>query len=662
MPSLSSCNQVHKALQPFVIALFLAVIFIFTLSPLRGYDFWFYLCVGREIARTHSIPHHTTYLGTEAYLGKIYYTVPEWLSGIIFYQIYLFSGLTGLAITKAIIFTGFAWLLIFASCRSQAPLWLTLPWVGLSMYILKSRFLLRTNLFTDLGLVLLLLLLTANPYAPMRLLCQTTTLFLIWTNLHQGVIIGPIFLLLWLGGLVLSYLQQRTKIIRTYLSTVTLILLTAIPTIFIKPGGLKFIDYLQEGLLNDPLNQVAEWLPIPFNALFGALGIYLIIALLCLPSLPKDHLLYSKLLCMLAFIGLAFHHQRSLGEMVAVCTPFTATAFKPLHERLKTRYKKYLTQEPLLTCYVIIAIVSWGAYLALQPKRFDLKIEANRYPIDCVQYLYRHHIPGQIFNSYEFGSFLAWKNIPPFIHGQTTVYPEQLLKDYLDILNDSPRRDQLLKKYNIRSCLLHYPEPIDAHKNFIRYLKRSNRWHLVWFDDTALLFCKDPIPTPELSHLNPITATPIPDGNSEKNYLELASQELQSLQATQPDGYKVNLIKAEIALRQGNYKQALTICTEMLHKYGDDYGILLKRGTVQYYLHDYQAALIDLNKALRLVPDSIWAHYDLAVVKLQLARQEEAANNLNQASNYMREAKNHLRKALSLNPDFQAARSLLKQL
>ncbi|MBI3928280.1 MAG: tetratricopeptide repeat protein [Armatimonadetes bacterium] len=637
-------------------ALFLVAVFLWILSPPRGYDVWFYLTVGREIARTGEIPHHNVFLGTADQLGPVYYIVPEWGAGVLLHQLYQWAGPTGLGLATAGLFAALAGL-VLAGCRLAGlhPL-VSVAWVGLGMLTIQSRFMLRTVLFTDLMLALLVLGLLAAESRERRLLpWLALPLFLVWTNLHQGVVSGLILLLLWAAG---EWAQRWLPADRSLPpGRIAAAFGIAILAVFVRPGGLRFLDYLKEALFQDPLKDVLEWAPIASGWWWTPLGAYLLVLVLAFAGAAAARKLrLPHLLVTIGFVGFAFQHQRALGELMATATPLAAPAMVASGRWLQGRFR--IPEAPLAAWLAILALLAgWGTYQGTRPGKFELAPEGRLHPLGVVDYLKSHPLQGQVYNSYEFGSYLAWAGIPPFVHGQTSTYPEWLLQDFLDILNDSPRREELLHRYRVTSAILHYPDEIDAHRNLLRYLREHPDWHLVWFDDAAMLFVRGSPPTPPLTAVDPAAPDAFPEGD-----LPQAETELKRVLETQPDCVRAWLLLAELELRRGRLEQALAASEEALRRQPEGYEPLLKRGAVHFRKESYDEAIRDLERCVAVAPDSAVARYNLALAYAARARSKARQDQDEEARREFDRAVKQAREALRRSPGFEPAAELLRQL
>jgi hypothetical protein len=78
---------------------------------------------------------------------------------------------------------------------------------------------------------------------------------------------------------------------------------------------------------------------------------------------------------------------------------------------------------------------------------------ADAYPLGAVAYIHEHHLPGPIFNNFDWGGFLiyALPEYPVTIDGRTNVHGQDELVPSMDTWNLMPgwKTNPLLKRANL---------------------------------------------------------------------------------------------------------------------------------------------------------------------------------------------------------------------
>jgi len=90
-------------------------------------------------------------------------------------------------------------------------------------------------------------------------------------------------------------------------------------------------------------------------------------------------------------------------------------------------------------------------------------------PEKAVDYLLKNDLPGEIFNSYDHGSYLIYRLYPErkvYIDGRIAMYGERLAKELMGL--SDVKMDAILEKYGINTALLSFREPKRLHIYFIK--------------------------------------------------------------------------------------------------------------------------------------------------------------------------------------------------
>jgi hypothetical protein len=124
------------------------------------------------------------------------------------------------------------------------------------------------------------------------------------------------------------------------------------------------------------------------------------------------------------------------------------------------------------------------------PSRAQLeRIVSEKWPVDAVEYLNTHEVPGPMFNAYGLGGYLIWARGPEhkvFIDGRGDVYERGgVFADYIHISQLHPGAPAVLRNYGIRSCLIERNDALGT------LLSASPDWKRVYTDNVAALYVRD---------------------------------------------------------------------------------------------------------------------------------------------------------------------------
>ena len=168
------------------IAIYIAVMTLFKMS---NNDIWIHLKTGEFVLQTGWVPVLDPYSFVAA--GRDY-VAHEWLSGVLFYAVYSFSGVVGLTFFKAVVIAATCGFLLDTARLLRARLSIVLPSFTLLLYISSARFLERPHIFSFLMASLYLWLFFRWREAGRRKfwLWLIPPAHIIWTNLHGGYVQG----------------------------------------------------------------------------------------------------------------------------------------------------------------------------------------------------------------------------------------------------------------------------------------------------------------------------------------------------------------------------------------------------------------------------------------------------------------------------------------
>jgi hypothetical protein len=137
----------------------------------------------------------------------------------------------------------------------------------------------------------------------------------------------------------------------------------------------------------------------------------------------------------------------------------------------------------------IMAAVMTGIFYFF-PSQAELnKLVAEQFPVQAVEYLNTHNVPGPMYDTYGFGGYLVWSRGPEhkvFIDGRGELYERGgLFGDYLHIAMIKPGALAVLDSYRVRSCLISQGEPLET------LLNAAPGWKRVYQDQVSVLFVRD---------------------------------------------------------------------------------------------------------------------------------------------------------------------------
>jgi hypothetical protein len=452
---------------------------------LRDPDTYWHIAVGRWIIAHHEVPHHDVFSFT---MQGAPWAAPEWLAEILLASLYDHFGWGGLMAITALCAAAAVTLLMRALLRDLAPIHALIATV--SGWILALNHIeARPHIFALpilVGWVAVVVRARSEDRAPAMWLLPLMTL---WANLHGSYMLGLGLAALLAGEAVLTAADwsARLRAVRGWALFGGLSLGAAMITPF-GPRGLMlpFISN-QLGFM---LAMVHEWQSPNFQA-FQPLELW-IMALLGAALGLGWQLPPSRLAMVLLLLHLALRHAR-YAEPLGLVAPLLMAP--PLAPQLEARFGGRLT---LLdrrlggTARLVGAagIALAGLVLAGMTTvlaRTGVAVPATTVtPAAALAAVEAHHIQGNVFNDYDFGGYLIFRGVKPFIDGRYLPYGDAYAKRYagaMAALGD--QLPSLLGEYGITWTLIAPTQPAVA------VLDHLPGWRRLYADDIAVVHVRE---------------------------------------------------------------------------------------------------------------------------------------------------------------------------
>ncbi|MGC1476055.1 MAG: hypothetical protein WA804_09430, partial [Terriglobales bacterium] len=204
-------------------------------------DLWWHLRTGQWIVETGRVPHSDPFSFTRT--GQPWVS-HEWLSEVVFYELWKHGGAAALIVFSALITTA-GFMLLYQRCLlSGAKAYWAAALTAFGALASAPSWGVRPQMFTFALASLLLYLLEAGEHRPRLLFC-IPPLFLLWLNLHAGFALGPALLLAYGVGLILETAIGTTpwQQARPLLLRVLLLLLACLALVPLNPSGAHLYHY-----------------------------------------------------------------------------------------------------------------------------------------------------------------------------------------------------------------------------------------------------------------------------------------------------------------------------------------------------------------------------------------------------------------------------------
>jgi hypothetical protein len=452
-------------------------------------DLWWHLRTGQWILETGHIPHSDPFSFTQAGHAWVSH---EWLTEIVFYELWKHGGAPALIVLTAIITTA-GFMLLYLRCPGKRH-WAAAA-TALGALAAAPSWGVRPQLFTFTLASLLLWLIQVGEDRP-RLLFWIPPLFLLWLNLHAGFALGPALLLAYAVGLLFETAVGKTpwQQTRPTLLRVLLLLLACLALVPLNPSGAQLFHYPFDTLRSAGMRSfIGEWSSPDFHDWlyrpFLFVCLLLLVTLASSRSRPRGRVVAPLLLTLFAALDAVRH----IPIFVLVAMPVIAAAI-PAHsvtltdsERLSDRSGFRPGFRSIFNAAVVILIAVFTLVKWVSLARHQNAREADQFPQAAVAFLQASGPPQRIFVYYDWGGYAIWKLYPEsrvFVDGRADLYGDDLLRQFKTAVQLRNGWRQVLDGWRVDALLL---PPSCA---LAQALVLDSTWHTTFKDSQAILFIR----------------------------------------------------------------------------------------------------------------------------------------------------------------------------
>lgn len=467
----------HKALPGTLLILLLTLLFLVSYRPIFCNDIWLHLKVGELIAKSpFCLPETDPFTYTS--FGRPW-ILHEWLSQLVFFQIYDYAGVTGLRFFRSIVEALTLAFFFYGAYRLTRRPIMSLAILLVIAYLLRTRFHIRPEIFSHLFTALFFLTYFAIREYRRWFLFFVALGFVLWANMHSFMVTVIVILVIGLisrGLASIRPFQGFAKPSGTKFNAAMLVL--AIFAVFVTPHGSRIFDYAFSGS-QVARSYIMEWQPIfitlqrgPFVTLRGVIAFPLLLKIVVIvivslflaglllsllwkksPKWPLDHVLIG-----LAMIILALSAARFVW-LLTIPLILTAHYSSMAIATLVDAPRKRVVPELIVWLLFLGGVFFWvDAARTAIPLNMHHTVEKDRYPTSIAHIMKEVSLKGRMFNPYGWGGYLIFCLYPDyqvFVDGRTVLHGEALLRDHYTILHGNPGYQKLIDdKYQFDFMML----------------------------------------------------------------------------------------------------------------------------------------------------------------------------------------------------------------
>lgn len=520
--SVKQVNSVTYAENPvynyILLGIFLIFLGFFTTFKITGDDdlFW-HLATGRFILHSGYVPSTDVF----GFITQGQQWMPfEWGWDILTYSIYSFSGYLGLSVLRTILIIAVFLIFYFLLARFKV----SNTFIIISLIVLAfgmiDRLTPRPHLISYLFFALLIFIICEFRYfkrANRKILYLIPFIFLLWANMHMGIIAGGFLMFLFfISELISTYYPGNNPSVKPLekkdLQFLFIILTVSALMILANPNFLETYIYAYEHTKMKMLETVNEWMS-PFAARYTDSFVSYIYKALLFIGVFNIFYAFKKKDWFFAILYIAFalysvRAMRFTVDFVIISLIFTTVSvFYYLNLLSNSTIKDFLFNKPALKVFIgafilflIINIPDNKLYLEyLTYYRISgTGINSDFIPTAMFDFMKQNKVPeigNRIFNHFGTGGFFVWN-----FEGKQNFIDSRNLNDdifmkYQQILLKRPGFEQKLDEYDIDYVIYLAPDlvrdPKEMETTCISYFSKNPKWKLLFWDDKSFLWVKD---------------------------------------------------------------------------------------------------------------------------------------------------------------------------
>jgi hypothetical protein len=487
----------------------LALILVFGMAaraPLDS-DLWWHLRAGQTSLEQGRPLLVDTFSHTRA--GEAW-TNHSWLAQVILYLVFRSGGilaLAGLVAALAAASLGMAYgqmeghpllraFILVLAAAVAAPLWSPRP----QLFSLL--------LFAALGF----LLARYRKYGRGRL-WQLVPLFILWSNLHGGYILGLLLIGATGAGMIFDRMFREPDSENVRWSAITRLALWGAAGWFavtINPNGFAMWAIPLKTVAVGALQAlISEWASPDFHDLSQQPFLWLLFLTLICAALSRHRPSGAELFSVVGFAYLGFLARRNFGPFALVAAPALSRQLADLAmpagerfagwmQRWQEAYRTDLQPTARFTFtprvriafnIVILVVLSGGVLVKLlwvTSPGFYMTQSRSMFPAAAAEWIEGNAPPGKLFNDYNWGGYLTWtlRDYPVFVDGRTDLYDDEVLNGYLTAVQGKPGWEQVLVDYGVNLAL------VSPEGGLARELDRNPDWQRAYQDGTAAVYLR----------------------------------------------------------------------------------------------------------------------------------------------------------------------------
>lgn len=497
---------------------FLTLVFLASSYKVTGDDdFFWHLATGRYIVENKSVPDKDIF----GFITQGVEWIPfEWGWDVLSYGLYNIGGYNLILVFRSLLFSLIFFVYFILLRKFKVGSALSIIVLFTLLVSIMDRLSPRPHIFTYLFFTLVLYIFLSFKYIDkekyFKKLYFLPLIFLLWSNIHMGVLAGGLLLFIFTVSEIIIYFKpgvfsspEIKPLSKDQITKLFIISAVCAFMLLVNPHSLQTYIYAYSHTKMKLLETVNEWQSpfaskLDFGFIITLYKVFLFSGLIVLACAYKK----KDLTFALVFIGFAFYSVRAIRFTVdyeIIMAFFITVSINYFVKKLLEKNYAALNflngnflkgALAVFIIYVIIQIPSNNIYATLQYYRvFGWGINEEFIPVQLFDFIKQNNISGTPYNHFGTGGYLVW-NFPEqknFIDSRNLN--DEIFNEYNLIMVMKSGFEKKLEERGVDYIVYLDPDlirrPNDLKRLVTNYFSRSPEWKLVFWDDKSMLFLKN---------------------------------------------------------------------------------------------------------------------------------------------------------------------------
>lgn len=467
--------------------IFILLLFTLALSTpstlLLDCDTGMHIKAGEYILDHLSIPKHDIFSTAPEPLPYIAY---EWLSQVIMALIHQASGLTGIAVFFSFLIA-FTYYLFFRILKKENGNIVVTVVVALLVISASSvHWLARPHMFSILLFIIWYCILDLYQYKNKNFLFILPLTMILWVNLHGAFILGFMLCGIYLLGNIILFFwvnEPAKDIHKAKAKYLFYFLLFITAASLLNPNGIKGVLQPMTVISDNFLvNHISEYLSPDFHNSSSFPFLMLLLFMIVILFFSKRGKNIIEIVLVVLFTAMALYSVRNIPFYSIIIAPVLVRREDSILYENKPE-SGTLARDCIWLILPSLIVAGLAAHGNIR-HQFDESVK----PVYAVEFLKTHQLQGNMFNEYDFGSYMIYSAYPQykvFMDGRAEMYGPERFKDYYRIQKIRPGWEKVLEKYDANFII------IKSDSTLSKFLLANHNWKLIYSDNVADIFVKN---------------------------------------------------------------------------------------------------------------------------------------------------------------------------